>query len=67
MGRDGAIELKEMRDKGAVTFAQTKESAVVFGMPGEAVKLDAATYILSPEEIADSLAALVKTTGGRSL
>jgi len=65
MGRDGAIELKEMKDKGAATFVQNKESSVVFGMPGEAVKLDAATYILPPEEIADSLAALVKTTGGR--
>jgi two-component system chemotaxis response regulator CheB len=64
MGRDGAIELKEMKDKGAATFAQNKESSVVFGMPGEAVKLDAATYILSPEEIADNLAALVKKTDG---
>ena len=59
MGRDGAIGLKEMKDKGSATFVQNEESCVVFGMPGEAVKLEAATYILSPEEIADSLTALV--------
>ena len=67
MGRDGAIELKEMKDKGAATFVQNEESSVVFGMPGEAVKLDAATYILSPEEIADSLSALVKKAKERFL
>ncbi|MFA5858476.1 MAG: chemotaxis-specific protein-glutamate methyltransferase CheB [Elusimicrobiota bacterium] len=67
MGRDGAIELKEMKDKGAVTLVQNEESSIIFGMPGEAIKLDAATYILSPEEIADSLAALVKKNNGRFL
>jgi two-component system chemotaxis response regulator CheB len=55
MGKDGALELKLMHDKGAVTFAQDKASAVIFGMPGEAVKLDAATYILPPVEIAQML------------
>ena len=51
MGRDGAEELKLLRGKGAVTFAQDKESSVVHGMPGEAIKLDAATFILPPEKI----------------
>jgi len=67
MGKDGALELKEMKDKGAVTFAQSETSSVVFGMPGEAVKLDAATHILSPEEIADTLAALLLYSDGRDL
>ncbi len=52
MGRDGADELKIMRDKGAVTFAQDEESSVVFGMPGEAVKIGGAVCILPPEGIA---------------
>lgn len=60
MGRDGANELKLMQDAGAVTIAQDKESAVVYGMPGEAVKLDAATYVLTPESIAETLNLLVK-------
>ncbi len=55
MGKDGALELKLMHDKGAVTFAQDAASAVIFGMPGEAVRLGAATYVLPPEEIAQML------------
>lgn len=53
MGKDGAEELKLLRDMGAVTVAQDKETSIVYGMPGEAVKLDAATYILPPEKIAE--------------
>jgi len=52
MGRDGAEELRLLKEKGAVTFAQDKDSSVVHGMPGEAIKLDAATFILAPEKIA---------------
>ncbi|OGK08617.1 MAG: chemotaxis response regulator protein-glutamate methylesterase [Candidatus Riflebacteria bacterium GWC2_50_8] len=55
MGRDGAQELKLMKDNGAITIAQNAESSVVFGMPGEAISLDAATSVLSPEEIAGML------------
>ncbi len=62
MGRDGADELLRMKEKGAVTFAQDAESSIVFGMPGEAVKLNAATYILPPERIATALLFLVNKT-----
>ena len=58
MGKDGAEELKAMRDGGAITIAQDEESSVVFGMPGEAVKLGAATCVLPPEGIAACLRAL---------
>jgi two-component system chemotaxis response regulator CheB len=51
MGKDGAEELTLMKNKGAVTIAQNEESCVVFGMPGAAVKLKGATYILPPEKI----------------
>lgn len=65
MGRDGAHELKLLREKGAITIAQSEESSVVFGMPGEAVKLEAAANILSPSEIASLLERLNRTmTGG---
>jgi two-component system chemotaxis response regulator CheB len=59
MGRDGALELRELKEKGAATFAQDKESSVVHGMPGEAIRLDAAKYVLPPEEIGPVLASLV--------
>jgi two-component system chemotaxis response regulator CheB len=58
MGKDGAEELKLMKDQGAVTIAQDKHSAVVHGMPGEAIKLEAATYVLPPERIATMLTRL---------
>jgi two-component system chemotaxis response regulator CheB len=58
MGRDGAEELRLLKEKGAITFAQDKESSVVHGMPGEAIRLDAATYILAPDKIAAVLAGL---------
>lgn len=59
MGRDGAEELKMMKEVGAVTIAQDKESSVVYGMPGEAVNLGAATYVLSPNRMAAALTSLV--------
>ncbi len=62
MGRDGAWELKLMKEQGAVTIAQDRESSVVHGMPGEAISLGGATHILSPEKITAALASLV---GGR--
>lgn len=60
MGRDGADELKIMKNKGAVTFAQDEESSVIYGMPGEAMRLHAATYTLSPEDITVALTTLLE-------
>ena len=48
MGKDGAKELKTMKDRGAVTIVQDEESCVVFGMPGEAVKIGACLLYTSP-------------------
>ncbi len=58
MGRDGAAELKLLREAGAITIAQDEASAVIFGMPGEAVKLGAAMHVAPPEEIARIINAL---------
>ena len=60
MGQDGARELKMMRDQGALTIAQDKESSVVFGMPGVAVELGAADLVLPPENIAPVLVSVVR-------
>jgi len=67
MGRDGADELKLMKDNGAITIAQSEESSVVFGMSGEAIKLNAATLILSPEEISAALGTLTEKMNNVSL
>jgi two-component system chemotaxis response regulator CheB len=63
MGKDGAWELKLMKEQGAVTIAQDKDSSVVHGMPGEAIKMGGATYVLPPEKIRMALTSLVSANG----
>ncbi len=46
MGDDGALGLLEMRQAGAITIAQDEKTCVVFGMPNEAIKLNAVDYVL---------------------
>jgi len=68
MGKDGALELKSMKELGAVTIAQDKETSVVHGMPGEAISLGGATHVLPPEKISillTSLAGRVSSQPGR--
>ncbi len=60
MGSDGAEELKKLHDTGAITIAQNKESALIFGIPAIAIQLGAATYVLSDEEIGLTLSYLEK-------
>jgi two-component system chemotaxis response regulator CheB len=57
MGDDGARGLKEMRDAGAHTVAQDEASCVVFGMPKEAIRMDAAERIVPLDRIPDALIA----------
>jgi two-component system chemotaxis response regulator CheB len=51
MGDDGARGMKEMHESGAKTIAQNEASCVVFGMPKEAIKLEAVDQIISLEQI----------------
>lgn len=55
MGDDGAKGLLELRQEGSVTIAQSEESCVVFGMPREAIRLDAASHIVPLDAIARSI------------
>ena len=65
MGADGAAELALMKEKGAITIAQDKASSVVHGIPGEAIKLGAAMYVLAPEQIAELLKTLAECNRSR--
>jgi two-component system chemotaxis response regulator CheB len=58
MGDDGAKGLLEMKHAGAKTIAQDEKSCVVFGMPKEAIKLDAADKIMPLDKIASHVMAL---------
>ena len=51
MGDDGAKGLLEMKERGAFTIAQDETTSVVFGMPQEAIKLNAVDMILPLEKI----------------
>jgi two-component system chemotaxis response regulator CheB len=55
MGDDGARGMKVMHDGGARTIAQNEETCVVFGMPKEAIKLEAVDDVLPLESIARAI------------
>jgi two-component system chemotaxis response regulator CheB len=52
MGDDGAKGILEMKEAGAYTIAQDEASCVVFGMPKEAIKLNAVDRVVPLEGIA---------------
>lgn len=62
MGRDGADELKAIKDSGGITIAQDEDTSVVHGMPGRAIALGGATQVLAAGRIAEALVALVSYT-----
>jgi len=60
MGADGANGLLAMKEVGAATIAQDEESCVIFGMPKQAIKLDAANYVLPLSQIGQKVLTLIK-------
>jgi two-component system chemotaxis response regulator CheB len=62
MGNDGAAEMRRLFDAGACTIAQDKETSLIHGIPGEAIKLAAARFILPVQEISPALQAVVRRT-----
>lgn len=60
MGNDGAEGMKEMHEAGSPTIAQDEKTSVVWGMPGEAVKLGCVDTISPLDKIADIITKLSK-------
>jgi len=60
MGDDGATGLKKMHQAKAKTVAQDKDSSVVWGMPGSAVKMGAAAEQVSLHDLGEKLISLSK-------
>ncbi len=64
MGQDGASGLLALRKSGGMTIAQDAQSSTVFGMPGAAIKLGAAQYVLAPDAIAQTIRTLAFESKG---
>ncbi len=55
MGADGAKGLLAMKENGAHTIAQDEQTSVVFGMPREAIRLEAHQEVMALQDIPDGL------------
>jgi two-component system chemotaxis response regulator CheB len=55
MGDDGARGMLELKQAGALTFAQDEATCIVFGMPKEAIRRNAVDKVLPLESIATAI------------
>jgi len=51
IGDDGAVGLLKLKESGAITIAESEDSAPVFGMPRCAIEIGAADYIFNLDEM----------------
>lgn len=66
MGADGARGLLAMREQGAHTIAQDEASCVVYGMPKEAVKLDAVEIVVPLDRVAHTIVSVLTAKKAKS-
>jgi two-component system chemotaxis response regulator CheB len=55
MGDDGAAAMSELRTRGGRTIAESEDTAVVWGMPGELVRRGGASLVLPLQNIAEQI------------
>jgi len=55
MGDDGADAMRTVKDNGGYTIAESVESAIIFGMPAEAIKTGAVAEVAALQDIPRSL------------
>ncbi len=55
MGDDGSGAMKVVRERGGKTIAESEKTAIIFGMPGEAIKTGAIDEVLPLGEIPDAI------------
>jgi two-component system chemotaxis response regulator CheB len=66
MGKDGAAGMLEMKKAGAWTIAQDEATSVIFGMPREAIELDAVHEVAPLGRLAErALARMAKKEAAR--
>lgn len=66
MGNDGAKGLLAMHEKGAYTLAQDEQTCVVFGMPREAIKLEAVDNVIPIQHIPRAIVSYLQTQEKRT-
>lgn len=55
MGKDGMNGFQKIKEMGGITVVQDEESAVVYGMPGQALNSGLVDKILSPVEVSEEI------------
>lgn len=60
MGEDGAQGLKEIKNAGGYTIAESEETATIFGMPKKAINIGAANKILPLSKIPNQIISIIK-------
>lgn len=55
MGDDGSRAVKQVHDRGGKTIAESEKTAIIFGMPGEAIKTGGIDEVLPLDEIPDAI------------
>ena len=65
MGNDGKHGMLEIKKQGGYTIAESEETAVVFGMPGEAIKSGAVETVLPLQEIPAEIIRIVSDPNSR--
>ncbi|MFH1436177.1 MAG: chemotaxis response regulator protein-glutamate methylesterase [Pseudomonadota bacterium] len=62
MGDDGTAGLRAIKENGGRTMAEDESSAIIFGMPGSAIKAGVVDKIVPLEKMADAIVRAVKET-----
>ncbi|HVR43523.1 MAG TPA: chemotaxis-specific protein-glutamate methyltransferase CheB [Thermoanaerobaculia bacterium] len=56
MGDDGAAGIRQVASRGGITLAEAASTAIIYGMPAEAIRTGAVREVLPLPEIADAIA-----------
>jgi len=67
MGADGSLGAKAIRKAGGLVIAQDEASSVIFGMPAEAIKLQAVDQVLGIDEVYAAIEKRVLALGRATL
>jgi two-component system chemotaxis response regulator CheB len=66
MGNDGAAAMKSLREQGGKTIAESEDTAVVWGMPGDLVKIGGADWVEPLTNIAARLMGIAPDHAART-